>query len=355
MRLAIDELVKGPGSWLSMGSPTGVVISSRIRLARNVAQAAFPGWAGEEERVRLCRQLREVVEHLESVGPCVVFDMHGLDAIDRDVLRERHLISHELCERGRGSAVAIAEDEHIAIMINEEDHLRLQVMSPGLNLRGIWQRIDAIDSEIEMRVDYAFSNTRGYVTACPSNVGTGLRASVMLHLAGLRLQGEVDSVVNGLERVGLAVRGLLGEGTDAHGNMYQVSNQQTLGESEEQVIDGLLEVVEELVTHEQNARARLMEGLPHRVADVVARARGVLLNCRILSSQEVLDLLSDLRLGVELGLVGNLPTERINEIMLLTQPGHLQKIAAKVLSPEERDMMRAQSVQSRLKGTSLLV
>lgn len=353
--MIIDELVKSPGSWLSMRKATGIVMSSRVRLARNVAGVAFPGWAGEEERVQLCARLQEVLGGLASFAKPVFLDMGTLDSIEREILRERHLISMELSERGRGSAVALAPDEQIALMINEEDHLRLQAMSPGLNLKQIWQELDAIDSEIEERVEYAFSDAQGYLTACPSNVGTGLRASVMLHLAGLRLLQEVEPVVNGLEKLGLAVRGLLGEGTEAHGNMYQISNQQTLGEGEEEIIDGLLEIIDEVIWHEQNARTRLLERSANQLTDTVARARGVLVNCRILSSQEALDLLSDLRLGVEMGMIGNLKTERINELVLLTQPGHLQKIAGKVLSPEERDVLRAQVVQGRLKGVSLLV
>ena len=354
MQLNIDNLIKSPGAWLSMGQPTGVVISSRVRLARNVAGVAFPGWAGEEERVNLCAQLSGVVGQLRSLPGAALIDMGTLDLLEKDILRERHLISHELCERGRGSALALAQGERIAIMINEEDHLRLQAMSPGLNLKGIWHELDTVDSELDEKIEFAFAENKGYLTACPSNVGTGMRASTMLHLAGLRLAGEVDAVVNGLEKIGLAVRGLLGEGTEAHGNMYQVSNQQTLGESEEEIIDQLIEVVHEVIWHEQNARSRLEEKESQRLVDTVARARGLLLNCRILSSQEALDLLSDMRLGVEIGLIGKLEIERINEIMLLTQPGHLQKMAGRVLSPDERDALRAQVVQSRLKGTELL-
>ncbi len=354
MRMVIDDLVKNPGSWLSMRKPTGVVISSRVRLARNVANSAFPGWAGEDERVRLCNRLQIVVGGLRSVPKPVFFEMGALDSLDKDVLRERHLISHELCERGRGSAVAVGAEESISVMINEEDHLRLQAMSPGMNLPAMWDALTAVDSEIEEQIEYAFSDAQGYLTACPSNVGTGMRASVMLHLAGLRMVGEVEAVVNGLEKLGLAVRGLLGEGTEAHGNMFQLSNQQTLGESEQEILEALLAIIDEVVGHEENARARLAERGATRLADAVARARGLLLNCRILSSQEALDLLSDLRLGVEMGLIGNFKVERLNEIMLLTQPGHLQKMARKILNPEERDMMRAQMVQSRLKGTSLL-
>ncbi|MDA0576898.1 MAG: protein arginine kinase [Verrucomicrobia bacterium] len=354
MRMVIDELLKGPGSWLSTRKSTGVVISSRVRLARNVANVAFPGWAGEDERVRLCGRLQGILSDLRTVSAPSVFDMATLDTIDKDVLRERHLISHELCERGRGSAVAVGAEERISVMINEEDHLRLQAMSPGLNLPAMLKELNAVDTEIEERVEYAFADGKGYLTACPSNVGTGMRASAMLHLGGLRMVGEVEPVVNGLEKMGLAVRGLLGEGTEAHGSMYQVSNQHTLGESEDEILGGLMMIIEDLIQHEQNARARLAERGATRLADAVSRARGLLLHCRILGSQEALDLLSDLRLGVEMGLVANLKIERLNEIMLLTQPGHLQKMARKILNPEERDVLRAQIVQSRLKGTSIV-
>jgi len=351
----VEELVKSPGSWLSMRKATGIAISSRVRLARNVAGSAFPGWAGEEERVGLCSRLQEVIGKMDTLPNPTFLDMGALDAMQKDVLQERHLISYEIAQRGRGSAVAVADDEGLAIMINEEDHLRLQAIAPGMQLREIWHKLDSVDSEIETRVEYAFSDKLGYLTACPSNVGTGLRASVMVHLAGLRLLNEVEPVVRGLEKLGLTVRGLFGEGTEAYGNMFQISNQQTLGESEDALVEGLIERVEEVIGHEEHARRRIEESRGTYLADVVARARGILLNCRVLMSQEAVELLSALRLGVELGLVGNLKVGRLNEIMLLTQPGHLQTIANRVLAPEERDQLRARMVRDKLKGTSLLV
>ena len=352
--MIVDQLLKNPGSWLSMRKETGVVISSRIRLARNVANVAFPGWAGEGERVRIYNQLTAVLGGMKSIRSILQFDMGSLDIMDKDVLRERHLISQELSERGKGSGLAIADEERIAIMINEEDHLRLQAISPGMQLRETWARLNTVDRELEQHVTYAYAPRLGYLTACPSNVGTGLRASVMLHLAGLKLLQEVDAVVNGLEKLGLSVRGLLGEGTEAQGNMYQVSNQHTLGEGEEQIIDDLLVLIDEVIEHEQNARQRIAEKHPKRLADTVGRARGILLNCRILSSRESVNLLSDVRLGVEMGLIGGLKIAQLNEIMLLTQPGHLQKQTGRVLSPDERDELRAQVVRERLEGIEIL-
>jgi len=239
-------------------------------------------------------------------------------------------------------------------MINEEDHLRLQAVRPGMHLKAVWQSVNAIDSELEKVIDLAFSRELGYLTACPSNVGTGLRASVMMHLAGLKLTGEVDAVVNGLQRIGLAVRGILGEGTEAIGNMFQISNQSTLGEPEGTIINRLVRVVREVVGHEQNARARLMEQRQMHVLDQVARAFAVLTHAHVLTSGESIDLLSGLRLGVELGLVEHLTVAKINESMLLTQPGHLQKLAGKVLTPEERDGLRARVVRKRLADAALV-
>ena len=302
----VDELVKNPGSWLSMRKDTGIAISSRVRLARNIRGGAFPGWAGEEERVGLCTQLQEALSGLSVMSAPTFLDMGSLNEMDKEILRERHLISTEMAERGRGSGVAISDDEGIAIMINEEDHLRLQAIAPGMQLIDTWERIDAVDSELEQSVEYAFADRLGYLTACPSNVGTGLRASVMLHLAGLRMLNEVEPVINGLERLGLTVRGLLGEGTEAHGNMFQVSNQQTLGASEHFIIENLIKTVNEVIQHEQNARWRILEKRQIHLSDMVSRARGILLNCRILASQEAVDMLSALRLGVELEMVGNL-------------------------------------------------
>lgn len=346
--MIVDDLVTRPGSWLSMEQDTGIVISSRVRLARNVFGSPFPGWAREKESTRMYARIRSALEQLESIKDPLMFDIAGLDPVDRDVLRERHLISNEFANKGAGSALMVAENEHIAIMINEEDHLRLQAISPGRNLDAIWKRINDVDSELEKYLQYAFSRTLGYLSACPTNVGTGLRASVMMHLSGLRLMDEIGQVIKGLEKMGFAVRGLLGEGSEAYGNMFQISNQSTLGEREEDIISQLNEISDELVRHEQNARMRLMEGRRSYVLDQIGRAFGVLVNAHILPSREAVDLLSGIRLGVEMGLVKNLTIAQLNEILLLTQPGHLQKMEKKTLGPGERDHVRARIVRNKL-------
>lgn len=347
--MIVDDLIKRPGSWLSGGSDVGIVISSRVRLARNIRGVSFPGWAKEEECKLMCERVREALSEIDVLKDCLFFDISSLDQVDRDVLKERHLISNEFAEKGAGSALVVAENEHIAIMINEEDHLRLQAISPGRNLKAIWKNINDVDTALEESLDYAFSRQLGYLTACPSNVGTGLRASVMMHLSGLRLMDEIGPVVKGLEKMGFAVRGLLGEGSEAYGNMFQISNQSTLGETEDSIIEQLIEITDELAMHEKNARSRLMECRKPQILDQIGRAYGILTNAHVLPSREAVDLLSGLRLGVEMGLVKNLTISQINEILLMTQPGHLQKIECKNLAPDERDQVRARMVSDRLK------
>ncbi len=351
--MTVDDLIRRPGAWLltEAGVDSDIAVSARIRLARNLKEAAFPGWAGEEECARILARLRPAVESLPGLEGAWSWEMSDLDPVDREILCERHLISAELAARNRGSALVLRPDESLSVMINEEDHLRLQVMRPGADLAALWREIDALDSALGEKIPYAFSAALGYLTACPSNVGTGLRASVMVHLPALRLMNEVEPVVKGLNKIGLAVRGIGGEGTEAMGNMYQVSNQMTLGESELDLIRRLSAVVEELADHERNARARLREKFPARLKDFVGRAFGILQQAHILSSQEALDLLSAVRLGIELDLVRSLSGGDLNRLTQSILPGHLQRQARRDLAVEDRDQLRAMMVRERLKET----
>ena len=353
--MILDDLVKHPGAWLATNEEPGVVISHRIRLARNVKGEAFPGWARNRARCALRDRIFELLRDIPELRDGMFLDMDQLDALDREVLRERRLISLDLSEqtKERGSGVVVSADEQIAIMINEEDHFRLQGIGSGMNALATWQRLQALDEEIEQRIDYAFSPTLGYLTACPSNVGTGLRISMMMHLPGLRIMDEMGPVAKGLEKIGLTVRGLNGEGSDAAGNMCQISNQSTLGETEKTIMAQLAEISLELVRHESNARARVWESRRLTLLDHVGRAFGILQNATLLSYQEEVELLSALRLGVEFGLVQRLPAGRINEALLLTQPAHLQKIAGSLKSPDERDELRARMTRDLLGSASL--
>jgi protein arginine kinase len=244
----------------------------------------------------------------------------------------------------------VRRDEHVSIMVNEEDHLRLQGLLPGLDLKAAWQMMDAVDDAIEEQVSYAFSPRLGYLTACPTNVGTGMRASVLLHVPGLVLLDEMGPIINGMSKIGLAVRGLWGEGTEATGNMFQISNQITLGEREVDIVENLEKIVAELVEHESNARLRLLEKRERMVRDHVGRAYGILSQAHLLTSKDALRLLSGLRLGVELGILNNVSRDLVDELLILSQPAHLQKKQETILDPAERDAARADLVRERLAG-----
>jgi protein arginine kinase len=353
----VTDLIARPSAWLTKEPDFsgGIIVSSRVRLARNIAGEVFPSRAGEEASVLVWTKLRRIVSNLPSLGSTIVADFEELDSTDKRVLRERHLVSVEHSEKGAGCGVILREDETVSVMVNEEDHIRMQAMSPGGDLMAVWRKVDAVDSELAGAVRYAFSNRLGYLTACPTNVGTGMRASVMLHLPALSLLNEINAVVRGLTKIGLAVRGLLGEGTEAYGSMFQVSNQTTLGEAEEDIIKRLTRIVAEVAEHEKNGRLRLMQQRKTRVSDYVGRAYGILSNARLLSSRETLDLLSSLRLGLDLGMVANVTASDMYELILLTQPAHMQRMMGRQLNPEERDETRARIVADKLKGISVQI
>lgn len=351
--MRVDDLIQRPGGWLSMGSNSGVAISGRIRLARNISGVAFPGWAGQEECVRISHVLFDAFSKIDRTADALCLHIEQLDPVDKLILQERHLISNELTLREAGSGVVVTHDERVSVMINEEDHLRLQVIMPGMDLAMMWEQVDALDTALEEHLHYAFDPEVGYLTACPTNVGTGMRASVMVHLPALNLIGEVESVIKGLSKIGLAVRGMLGEGTEAWGNMYQISNQVTLGESEENIITRLGKIVSEVIEHEQNARARLIEGCEERVRDLVGRSYGLLTQAYLVSSREALDLLSGLRLGIEMNMIKGADVGLLNELILLTQPGHLQRIMKQTIGPGERDAVRARIMREKLCGVTV--
>lgn len=348
----LDDILRGSGSWVGMDRQPGPVVSSRVRLARNIHAHRFPSWADDAERLELWREVRDVLAELPALQPSHIVKMDELDDIDKQILFERHLISREHMGEYDGSGLLVRDDERVAIMVNEEDHLRLQALAPGLHLKEAWESIDQIDSEIEKKLRYAFSAEMGYLTACPSNVGTGMRASVMLHLPGLVLMNEVAPIIKGMGKIGLAVRGLWGEGTEATGNLFQISNQITLGDQERNIVENLEQIVLEVVEHEKNARIRLAEEREMLLKDQAGRAYGVLTHAHILTSKEALDLLSDLRLGIDLGIVEHLDGLNVDELLLLTQPAHLQKIEGKQLKPAERDRVRAQLIRDRLNKLS---
>ena len=346
--MKIGEWFERPAAWLDGDNASAVVVSSRVRLARNLEDAAFPGWAGEEERVRVWERLRASFAAVPALETALCIGNEEMTDLERTLLFERHLVSLEHARQGRGSGLALRADEQLSVMVNEEDHLRLQALSPGLNLRACWQRVNALDDALEADTRYAFSPDWGYLTACPTNVGTGMRASVMLHLPALALLDEMSRTVKGIQKIGLAVRGLWGEGTEAHGNLFQVSNQVTLGEREETLLERLEQVVRELMEHEENARGRLLEKRETLLRDQTGRAVGILGRAHILASREALDLLSALRLGIESGMLKDVDRRVIDDLLLRVQPAHVQWSAGRRLTATERDEARAAMVRGRL-------
>jgi protein arginine kinase len=349
--MTTEEFLKSPMEWVQAEGPQRkIVLSSRVRLARNLRGFSFPGWAKKPERQRALEVMLPLVESLPEMARCFSTSMDALAALDKQVLVERHLISREHAAKNVGSGVVIDNNETLSVMLNEEDHLRMQSLKSGLQLKNAFKLIDKVDTELEEQLDYAFSPRLGYLTACPTNVGAGMRASAMLHLPGLVLSEQVNQVVQAVNKLGLAVRGLYGEGTEALGNVFQISNQTTLGERESEVIDRLNKVILQIIEHEENARANLLEKKPRLVHDQVGRSYGILTNAHTISSKEALNLLSLLRLGVDLELFPATGRVVADELFIVSQPAHVQKAAERKLTAEERDLKRADLIRERLQN-----
>jgi protein arginine kinase len=329
-----------------------IVMSSRVRLARNIKEAAFPGWAKKPERIRILELIRPTIESLPEMKGAFSDTMDNLSTLDKQMLVERHLISREHAAKSAGGGLVLNRDETICFMINEEDHLRMQALRPGLQLRQAWAAIDEADSTLEKKLDYAFSSELGYLTACPTNLGTGIRVSAMLHLPGLVLGEQINPIIQSVNKLGLAVRGLYGEGTEALGNVFQVSNQMTLGESEAAIVERLEKVLAQIIEHEENARATLLEKKAKTVYNHIGRAYGILANAHSISSKETMNLLSLMRVGIDVGLFPGVDRSLVDELFILTQPAHLQKQHSEKLSAEERDLLRADMVRERLRNVS---
>ncbi len=348
--MKFSNVLATAGEWLRGEGPHHqVVISSRVRLARNLRKRPFPGWAKKAERTSILELVRPRVEELPEMQDSFSESLQDLSALDRQVLVERHLISREHAAKGTGSAVVINRRQTLSIMINEEDHLRMQSIRSGLQLKQAFKLVDKIDSALESKLEFAYDPQLGYLTACPTNVGTGMRASAMLHLPGLVLSELINQVIQAVSKIGLAVRGLYGEGTEAMGNLFQISNQTTLGEKEDDIINRLSKVIETIIEKEHDARQVLLQKKPAMLSDQIGRAYGVLTYAHAMASKEALNLLSIIKLGADLGAF---PEERrfsIDELFIETQPAHLQKSSQQKLNAEERDHLRAQIIRERLK------
>lgn len=329
----------------------GIVMSSRVRLARNVKGHPFPGWLKKAERERLLDEIHPPIENLREMKEAEISKrMDKFAPLEKQTLVEQHLISREHAAKNAGSGLVVSKDRTLSVMLNEEDHLRLQAIFNGLLLEEAWKAIDRIDTTLEQELEYAFSPALGYLTACPTNVGTGMRASVMLHLPGLVLSEQINQVIKSVNQIGLAVRGLYGEGTEALGNLFQISNQMTLGESEGDIVKRILKVTNQLIEHEKNARQKLLQEKGRMLADRMGRAYGVMKHSHSITSKEALDLLSMLRLGVDLQMLSGSLRGKIDDLFISTQPAHLQKAADRKLNAEERDAYRSDLLREKLKS-----
>jgi len=348
--MKFSQVMSSGGEWLRGEGPHHqVVVSSRVRLARNLRQRPFPGWAKKAERTQILEQIKPQVEELPEMQDSFSELLQDLSALEKQVLVERHLISREHAAKNVGSAVVMNRKQTLSIMINEEDHLRMQSIRSGLQLKSAFRLVDKVDSTLEAKLDIAYDEKLGYLTACPTNVGTGMRASAMLHLPGLVLSDLINQVIQAVNKIGLAVRGLYGEGTEAMGNLFQISNQTTLGEKEEEIIARLTKVIETIIDKEHDARQVLIQKKSDTLSDQIGRAYGVLTYAHAMTSKEALNLLSVMKLGVDLGAF---PEDRrlpIDELFIETQPAHLQKTSQQKLNAEERDFLRAQIIRDRLK------
>lgn len=330
------------------GDQGDVVISSRVRLARNLQGFPFPARASGP-------QLEEVLSQVGGAAgitkiPFRLRRLEDMEPLDRLVLVEKHLISPQFADHIEHRAAILREDEAVSIMVNEEDHLRIQTILPGLQLSAAWRLADEIDDLLEHRLQYAFEERNGYLTACPTNVGTGMRASVMLHLQALIMIDQARKVLSALANLGFNLRGLYGEGSESHGGIFQVSNQVTLGQAEEETINTLLRACRQIIDHERAARQALLRDSRILLEDRLWRSYGLLSNCRLLNSDEALRLLSDLKLGVDLGLLTGIAPQAAKELILLTRVGLLQKVAGRELDTGERDYYRATMVRERLRA-----
>ena len=349
--MKFEDLIHTSGEWLKgEGSFSEVVISSRIRLARNISKIPFPQWAKKADREKALNLVKEAVSKSPSLKTGLFIELDQLPLLDREFLAERHLISQEQTKGGGERAVIIGDKEIVGIMVNEEDHLRLQVISSGLELEEAWQISDKIDRELERNLNYAFSSKWGYLTACPTNTGTGLRASVLMHLPALAFSQEINRLLQAVAKLGLAVRGLYGEGTQAIGNYFQISNQICLGRAEEELIENIERVIKQIIEYEQNAKKIVLNKAKSATSDKIFRALGILRTARLITSRETIELLSTVRLGLALGIITDSEVNRkkINELFIITQPAHLQKMEGKELTPQERDEKRASLIREKL-------
>lgn len=354
MGTMLDNMAKTPASWLSgEGEEALVVLSTRVRLARNVAGCKFPPSADSDTKERIVSYFDSTIARSKLLLQGMYFKAADIDPMDQEFLIERHLISPTFLNGELTKSLFVDTVGRVSVMVNEEDHLRVQALSPGLDPRGSYELAAQYDSEIGRYLEYSYDQDFGYLTACPTNAGTGMRSSVLIHLPGLVLTREIEKVISYTTRSGLVVRGFYGEGSDVAGNLFQVSNQTTLGITEEEILNQITRITKEIIDKEAAARQRLMDEAADMIEDKIWRAYGILKNARVLTSEEAMNLLSALRLGHAMKIIEFLDIALINEILLLSQPAHLQKYYGKEMDPNRRDFVRAQMVREKLRSAGM--
>lgn len=340
-----------PPSWLSGSGPAAdCILSSRIRLARNLRDFPFEPKADRISQVRIVDAVKETLSRTDRLPSGGFIDTPTMPSLPSRYLLERHLVSPDFAAARHPRGLFVSNDQNLSLMVNEEDHLRFQTLSSGLAFDAAFERVNELDSEVDRSLSYAFSHELGYLTACPTNVGTGMRASVLIHLPGLVLTREIEKVLRGVTQIGYSVRGLYGEGSETKGHFFQLSNQTTIGLSENDIILNLTKICQDLIRLERTGRDFLLSRTRHEIEDKVFRARALLENARVISSDETINLASAVRLGIGLGLVTDLEYRTINEILILSQPAHIQIIAGREMDESERDHYRAKFLRSRIKN-----
>ena len=336
-------------SWMQSEETSDIVISTRIRLARNIANTRFPiSFTEEEAHTIEDKMIQALLKAPQNPYRFSYFSIKEMPILQRQILVEKHLISPNLARRKKIGSFFLTEDESLSILVNEEDHIRIQSLAQGMHLVEAYEEAHKVDRYLSKHITYAYQERYGYLTSCPTNVGTGLRASVMLHLPALTMSKQMNSLIQMMTRLGMVVRGIYGEGSENLGNIYQISNQITLGKSEGHILQELSDVVEQVIQKEQLARKMLLTRAPSILEDRLSRSLGTLKYAKILSSEEAASCLSNVRLGVSLGLLEPIAQSRLNECMLIMQPGFIQQYAGNSLQPAERDMYRAKLLQDKL-------
>ena len=349
--MELNDLIHGTGEWLKGTGPNAhIVLSSRIRLARNLTIAPFTNRAQREDLEVVLKAVQAATGTIAQFQDTTFFRLNEMDNVDRQFLVERHLMSHDHASNPQGKAVIVSREEALSVMVNEEDHLRVQVMQSGFNLDGTWEVINAIDNSLSEQLPYAFLPEWGFLTACPTNTGTAMRGSVMVHLPALVMTRQISKVLNAISKLSFASRGFYGEGTQAIGNFYQISNQVSLGHSELDIIQNINGLIRQIVEQEEQARQALLVQNRLMLEDKICRAWGTLKSARIISSQETIELLSMVRLGLDMGIITDMDPKALNELFIMIQPAHLQKIEGKKLGTAERDTRRARLIREKFQN-----